>query len=288
MELKFASIKTIFAELIFRVFNSVHNCLNAKSLKLLKVLFHGPHLLWRVSLPIYDLTSNPKWILWTVWLCWISRELLVCQIGIIFNRADRLYYVDSAGSFTQGKISTPNSSIQGGSQIDTGRPLPLTIVWIKAGLNHITLPQIGISAMIEPQLDGSLSPTEYATKKHKLILAKKDLEEKISAFGRKSNNRFELAIAFLKEANQAEKYAQQENPERIRDFLKKIGSNFRIAERMLSFPLKNAWILAGKYHAEAQRAEATSYDFSESTNWRRREDLNLWYLSVYSLSKRAH
>ena len=56
--------------------------------------------------------------------------------------------------------------------------------------------------------------------------------------------------------------------ERIRDFLKKIGSNFRIAERTLSFPLKNAWILAGKYHAEAQRAEATSYDFAESTIWR--------------------
>ena len=83
------------------------------------------------------------------------------------------------------------------------------------------------------------------------------------------NNRFELAIAFLKEANRAEKYAQQENPERIRDFLKKIGSNFRIAERTLSFPLKNAWVIAEKYHAEAQRAEATSYDFFESTIWRR-------------------
>ncbi|MFA5778491.1 MAG: hypothetical protein WC870_03350, partial [Candidatus Paceibacterota bacterium] len=58
----------------------------------------------------------------------------------------------------------------------------------------------------------------------------------------------------------------------IRDFLKKIGSNFRIAERTLSFPLKNAWILAGKYHAEAQRAEATSYDFAKSTNWRRGRD----------------
>jgi len=44
--------------------------------------------------------------------------------------------------------------------------------------------------------------------------------------------------------------------------------NFRIAERTLSFPLKNAWILAGKYHAEAQRAEATSYDFAKSENWR--------------------
>ena len=41
---------------------------------------------------------------------------------------------------------------------------------------------------------------EYTAKKYKLILAKKDLEEQITAFGRKSNNRFELAIAFLKEA----------------------------------------------------------------------------------------
>jgi len=42
------------------------------------------------------------------------------------------------------------------------------------------------------QLDGSLSQAEYTAKKYKLILAKKDLEEKIHAFGRKSNNRFEL------------------------------------------------------------------------------------------------
>ncbi|MDO8471119.1 MAG: hypothetical protein Q7S49_00715, partial [bacterium] len=129
-----------------------------------------------------------------------------------------------------------------------------------------------LDRLLDLQLDGNLSPTEYTAKKHKLILAKKDLEEKISAFGRKSNNQFELAIAFLKEANQAEKYAQQENPEGIRDFLKKIGSNFRIAERTLSFPLKNAWILAGKYHAVAHRAVATSYDFAESTIWRRERD----------------
>ena len=112
-------------------------------------------------------------------------------------------------------------------------------------------------------------------------LAKKDLEEKISAFGRKSNNRFELAIAFLKDANQAEKYAQQEKPERIREYLQKIGPNFRIAERTLSFPLKNAWILAGKYHAEALCADLpagrqglNSYDFAESTIWRRGRDSN--------------
>ena len=60
----------------------------------------------------------------------------------------------------------------------------------------------------------------------------------------------------------------KKNPKRIRDFLKKIGSNFRIAERTLSLPLKNAWILAVKYHAKALCAEATSFNFAECTNWR--------------------
>ena len=72
----------------------------------------------------------------------------------------------------------------------------------------------------------------------------------------------------------AEKYAQQENPERIRDFLKKIGSNFRIADRTLVLDFKNAFKIAEKYHAEALCAETVSYDFTKSTNWRRGRDSN--------------
>jgi hypothetical protein len=71
-----------------------------------------------------------------------------------------------------------------------------------------------------------------------------------------------------KEANQAEKCAQQENPERIRDFLKKIGSNFRIADRTLFLDFKNAFKIAEKYHAEALCAEATSFNFAECKTWR--------------------
>src|SRR3989344_1390830 len=141
--------------------------------------------------------------------------------------------------------------------------------------NELVEIETKLDRLLDLQLDGNLLQAEYTAKKYKLILAKKDLEEKITAFGRKSNNRFELAIAFLKEANQAEKYAQQENPEGIRDFLKKISSNFRIAERTLSFPLKNAWILAGKYHAEALCAKTSNFDFSKWDSWRRRKDSNL-------------
>ena len=66
------------------------------------------------------------------------------------------------------------------------------------------------------------------------------------------------------------KYAQQENPERIREYLQKIGSNFRIADRTLACDFKNAFQIAEKYHAEALCAEAVSYDFTKSENWRGR------------------
>ena len=58
--------------------------------------------------------------------------------------------------------------------------------------NELVEIETKLDRLLDLQLDGSLSQTEYATKKHKRILAKKDLEEKIHAFGRKSNNRFEL------------------------------------------------------------------------------------------------
>ena len=94
------------------------------------------------------------------------------------------------------------------------------------------------------------------------------MEEKIHAFGRKSNNRFELAAKFIHSVKQAEIIALQENPDPVRDFLKKIGSNFRIADRTLACDLKNAFKIAKKYHAEALCAGATSYDFTKSENWR--------------------
>lgn len=67
------------------------------------------------------------------------------------------------------------------------------------------------------------------------------------------------------------------NHERIRDFLKKIGSNFRIADRTLFLDFKNAFKIAEKYHAEALCAEASNLDFSKCNSWRRRRDSNPGY-----------
>ena len=140
--------------------------------------------------------------------------------------------------------------------------------------NELVEIETKLDRLLDLQLDGNLSQTEYATKKHKLILAKKDLEEKITAFGRKSNNRFERMMEFIKDANQAENIALQENPVLGRDFLKKIGSNFRIAERTLSLDFKNAWKIAAKYNAARRSHEATSSQNAEFTNWRRGWDSN--------------
>jgi len=125
-----------------------------------------------------------------------------------------------------------------------------------------------LDRLLDLHLEGSLSQMEYTAKKQKLILAKKDLEEKISSFGRKSNNRFELAINFIKEANQAEKCAQQENPERIRDFLKKIGSNFRIADRTLFLDFKNPFKILAEAEPRLWRDEATIAQNPNFEIWR--------------------
>jgi len=45
-------------------------------------------------------------------------------------------------------------------------------------------------------------------------------------------------------------------------------ANFRIADRTLVLDFKNAFKIAEKYHAEALCAEAVSYDFTKSENWR--------------------
>ncbi|PIR73851.1 MAG: hypothetical protein COU40_00445, partial [Candidatus Moranbacteria bacterium CG10_big_fil_rev_8_21_14_0_10_35_21] len=89
------------------------------------------------------------------------------------------------------------------------------------------------------------------------------------------NNRFELAIAFLKDANQAEKYAQQESAQGGRDFLKKIGSNFQIAEQTLNFDFKNAWKILENFNLSARSAEATIAPNLNFEFLRRVQDLNL-------------
>jgi DNA invertase Pin-like site-specific DNA recombinase len=129
-----------------------------------------------------------------------------------------------------------------------------------------------LDTLLDMMLDKAISQEEYLAKKQKLINQKMDISEKLSAFERKSNNRFELMINFIKQANQAKIIALQENHERSRDFLKKISSNFQIAEQKLILDFKNPWKILLKYNAEPRRGEAylvqNSCQNPKSDNWR--------------------
>jgi hypothetical protein len=81
---------------------------------------------------------------------------------------------------------------------------------------------------------------------------------------------FEISFWAIKE-KYAQPFAESER--------KKIGlqnfilpelrsANFRIADRTLACDFKNAFKIAEKYHTEALCAEAVSYDFTKSENWR--------------------
>jgi len=54
-------------------------------------------------------------------------------------------------------------------------------------------------------------------------------------------NRFEPAIRFVLDAKHGAELLVEGNPEGNRDFLKKIDSNLRIAEKALTVDFKNPW-----------------------------------------------
>jgi len=132
-----------------------------------------------------------------------------------------------------------------------------------------------LEKLMTAYLESVLNVREYQEAKNKLVNQKQVLKDKLNAFEQKSNNRFELAAQFIKDSKQAKIIASKENPEGIRDFLKKIGSNFQIQNQAVSFSPRGAWQILAKWDfgarsapAEAQRAEATSPQNSEIVNWR--------------------
>jgi DNA invertase Pin-like site-specific DNA recombinase len=132
-----------------------------------------------------------------------------------------------------------------------------------------------LEKLMNAYLESVLNITEYQKAKNILINQKQVLKDKLNAFELKSNNRFELADKFIKDSKQAKIIASKENPEGIRDFLKKIGSNFQIQNQNISFSPRGAWqILANSALSASPAGEATApqvrktSENSEIVNWR--------------------
>ena len=141
--------------------------------------------------------------------------------------------------------------------------------------NEIKVIDEKLEKLMNAYLESALNLAEYREVKNKLVNQKQLLKDKLTAFEQKSNIRFELAAKFINTVKQAEIIALQENPVAGRDFLKKIGSNFRLSGQKLFCDFKNPFKILAEAEPRLWRGKAVIAQKSQSENWRRRKDSNL-------------
>ena len=127
------------------------------------------------------------------------------------------------------------------------------------------------------RLNEQISEPEYLSKKSILVNRKADLRGKIAAFEQNQRNRLEPAIRFILEAKQATFLLSEGKPEGKRDFLKKIGSNFQVAEKSLTVELKKPWSYLADFNSEPSNTFAAGDQISLKSKWRREGDSNPRY-----------
>ena len=131
-----------------------------------------------------------------------------------------------------------------------------------------------LEKLMNAYLESALNLAEYREAKNQLVNQKQLLKDKLTAFEQKSNNRFELAAKFLNMVRQAKIIAYKENPEGSRDFLKKIGSNFRLSGQKLELDFKFPFKILVSAEPRLWRGEATSSQNLEFDKMRRGWDSN--------------
>jgi len=130
--------------------------------------------------------------------------------------------------------------------------------------NQIKSVEETLDRLLDAHLDSTITSEEYIAKKQKLLNQKIDFSDKLKDFERKGNRWLELSKQFILDSNQALIIASEENLEAKRDFLKKIGSNPRLAFRSLLLDFKNPWrILAETPYATL----CVASNFSKNDNF---------------------
>ena len=93
------------------------------------------------------------------------------------------------------------------------------------------------------------------------------------------NRGSEPAIAFVKEAKDATIFVRgRGNPEKKRDFLRKIGSNLKVEDKRLSVELKNPWKIVAEFNSAPVQRTAACGENLKISKWRREGDSNPRYL----------
>jgi site-specific DNA recombinase len=89
--------------------------------------------------------------------------------------------------------------------------------------------------------DSSLDIVEFKELKNPLVTRKVELEQRIVALEQSKRNRLEPLKTFILEANQAGKWAADENWLEMKSFLKKVGSNHHLRAQTLTVSFNKPW-----------------------------------------------
>ena len=161
--------------------------------------------------------------------------------------------------------------------------------------DEISLLDSKVEKLMNLYLENVLSLEEYRDSKNKLVSQKQLLKEKLSAFEKKSNNRFELTENFLKASINNMELANEGIPEDFLREFKKVGSNFQIKDRTVLFEPRGAWrilsdsgFFGGNSEQTALRADHIFASEPDFVFWRRGRDSNSRYLTVRLISSQLH
>jgi len=125
-----------------------------------------------------------------------------------------------------------------------------------------------IDILLDMRLSEQIGEQEYVSKKHVLLNRKAELKGVLEAFRDNRRNRFEPAIAFVKEAKDATILLAEGNPEKKRDFLRKIGSNLKVSEKRLSVEFKNPWNIVAEFNSAQVQHTAACGENLKISKWR--------------------
>ncbi|MBI2340165.1 MAG: recombinase family protein, partial [Deltaproteobacteria bacterium] len=109
------------------------------------------------------------------------------------------------------------------------------------------LPQLKVKQdrLLHAHLEGLIDKGEYRSAKKELVDREMELRTKLAHLEGGVTGWLEPAQNFIRAAHHAGLLAGGENLEAQKEFLKKIGSNFRVGGRRLSFQFKNPWAFLG-------------------------------------------
>ncbi len=120
--------------------------------------------------------------------------------------------------------------------------------------------EVKLDRLLDSHLDETINKSEYIEKKKKFINKKIDFEEQIIEIRDKGNNWLEQMRDFIIDAKTIKKVAHEGDLHKIRDSLKKVGSNFILKDKEFSFVAKKGW------NVTAQSAAFTSWQGWRESN----------------------